>query len=135
MAARIVCGRIWRITTCTRPVLVRSLWSSHATCATDKVTHTGQYWEDEDARNTRFVNKSKQVNEQFAINLLNEEPISVVKGNHVWCDGGDEPLGHPKVYINLDKPGVHDCGYCGKKFVYESFADQVDGNKITYNVN
>nr|CAH7751412.1 unnamed protein product [Callosobruchus chinensis] len=26
------------------------------------------------------------------------------------------PLGIPKVYINLDKPGNHACGYCGLRF-------------------
>ena len=29
-----------------------------------------------------------QVNEQFAINLVAEEPPVVVKGTHTWCDGG-----------------------------------------------
>ena len=31
---------------------------------------------------------SLQVNEQFAINLVAEEPVVVVKGRHTWCDGG-----------------------------------------------
>ena len=26
-------------------------------------------------------------------------------------------LGHPKVYINLDKPEINVCGYCGQRFV------------------
>lgn len=30
---------------------------------------------------------------------------------------GNETLGHPKVYINLDKPEINVCGYCGKRFV------------------
>ena len=25
---------------------------------------------------------------------------------------GGGPLGHPKIYINLDKPGPHPCSYC-----------------------
>ena len=58
-----------------------------------------------------------QVNEQFAISLLAEEPVVSVEGTHVWCDGGRGALGHPKVYINLDKPEINDCGYCGKRFV------------------
>lgn len=60
-----------------------------------------------------------QVNEQFAISLLAEEPVAVVKGSHTWCDGGRGALGHPKIYINLDKPEINDCGYCGKRFVAE----------------
>lgn len=60
----------------------------------------------------------------------------------VYCNGGDEHLGHPKVYINLvcirstsgaielpfewhclpfficqDKPGAHACNYCGLRFI------------------
>lgn len=30
----------------------------------------------------------------------------------IACFIGGGPLGHPKVYINLDKPGAHPCGYC-----------------------
>ena len=29
-----------------------------------------------------------QVNESFAINLVDEEPPTEVKGRAVWCDGG-----------------------------------------------
>ena len=47
-----------------------------------------------------------QVNEQFAIDLVAEEPVVVVENNHTWCDGGRGALGHPKVYINLDKPEI-----------------------------
>ncbi|CAO3625208.1 unnamed protein product [Cunninghamella blakesleeana] len=51
-----------------------------------------------------------------AIELIAEEPIRVVHQRIVSCDGGDGALGHPKVYINLDKPGAHACGYCGVRF-------------------
>ncbi len=30
---------------------------------------------------------------------------------------GNDALGHPKVYINLDKPEIGVCGYCGNRFV------------------
>ena len=40
----------------------------------------------------RLMKLLKQVNEKFAINLLGEEPISVVKGTHVWCDGGESTV-------------------------------------------
>lgn len=60
-----------------------------------------------------------QINQQFAIDLLAEEPVVVIRGTHTWCDGGRASLGHPKVYINLDKPEINDCGYCGKRFVAE----------------
>jgi NADH dehydrogenase (ubiquinone) Fe-S protein 6 len=45
------------------------------------------------------------------------EQAPVACEDHVtWCDGGHPAMGHPKVYINLDKAGTHACGYCGKRF-------------------
>lgn len=35
----------------------------------------------------------------------------------VSCDGGGGPLGHPKIFINTDKPEIATCGYCGLPFV------------------
>lgn len=73
-----------------------------------------------------------QVNEQFAINLLAEEPVVVIKGTHTWCDGGKGALGHPKVYINLDKPEINDCGYCGKRFVAEASKEHFKAETLIY---
>ncbi len=33
------------------------------------------------------------------------------------CDGGGGAAGHPKVFINTDKPEIATCGYCGLPFV------------------
>ncbi|KAF7491875.1 putative NADH dehydrogenase [ubiquinone] iron-sulfur protein 6 [Sarcoptes scabiei] len=83
----------------------------------DKETHTGQKFEENDYRLSRFLGgKLKKVNTRFAIDLINEIPPKAVKGRKVSCDGGGGPLGHPKVYINLDEPGNHTCGYCGLRF-------------------
>ncbi|KAL1931751.1 hypothetical protein VTP01DRAFT_9894 [Rhizomucor pusillus] len=57
-----------------------------------------------------------QPNSMAAIDLIAEEPIRFVSKRIVSCDGGGGALGHPKVYINLDKPGAHACGYCGIRF-------------------
>ncbi|KAG5676250.1 hypothetical protein PVAND_006099 [Polypedilum vanderplanki] len=81
-----------------------------------EVTHTGQAWDEKDYRNVRFTNASKIVNKNWAINLIAEQPIIECTERVVWCDGGDARLGHPKVYINLDKPGAHSCGYCGLRY-------------------
>ena len=56
----------------------------------------------------------------------------VVRGNHTWCDGGNDALGHPKVYINLDKPEISDCGYCGKRFLAEANKEQFKNEKLEY---
>ena len=83
----------------------------------EPVGHTGQKFGPIDRRSARFLLRDKQVNPNFAIDMVNEvEPIEI-DGNHVFCDGGDPALGHPKVYINLDKPGSHTCGYCGLRYV------------------
>ncbi|CAO1338689.1 unnamed protein product [Diamesa hyperborea] len=82
----------------------------------DEVTHTGQVYDPKDYRNVRFTNAAKIVNKNWAINLIEETPIIECKDRIVACDGGDEHLGHPKVYINLDKPGAHSCGYCGLRY-------------------
>ncbi|XP_027724791.1 NADH dehydrogenase [ubiquinone] iron-sulfur protein 6, mitochondrial isoform X2 [Vombatus ursinus] len=65
----------------------------------EKITHTGQ------------------VNENFAVDLIAEQPVTKVESRVISCDGGGGALGHPKVYINLDKETkTGTCGYCGLQF-------------------
>jgi NADH dehydrogenase (ubiquinone) Fe-S protein 6 len=52
----------------------------------------------------RFINKEKQINPRFAIDLINEVAPAEEKTSIVSCDGGGGPTGHPKVYINLVCP-------------------------------
>lgn len=85
----------------------------------EKVTHTGQVFEKDDYRNARFVSRVREVNDNWAITLIDQVPPTSVKERIIACDGGGGPLGHPKVYINLDKPGNHTCGYCGLRFYKE----------------
>ncbi|XP_072937127.1 NADH dehydrogenase [ubiquinone] iron-sulfur protein 6, mitochondrial [Epargyreus clarus] len=83
----------------------------------DTVIHTGQQWDSDDYRLVRFTNAPKQVNQNWAVNLIAAVPPKEVTQRVVWCDGGSGPEGHPRVYINLDKPGDHSCGYCGLRFI------------------
>uniref|UniRef100_UPI00398F0250 NADH dehydrogenase [ubiquinone] iron-sulfur protein 6, mitochondrial isoform X1 n=1 Tax=Pristiophorus japonicus TaxID=55135 RepID=UPI00398F0250 len=110
-----------------RKRLLPEPWASPATAALltsistlragEKVTHTGQVFEEDDYRQVRFVGRQKEVNESFAIHLVAEEPVTEVTDRVVSCDGGGGALGHPKVYINLDKDTkVGTCGYCGLRF-------------------
>ncbi|KAM6103813.1 NADH dehydrogenase [ubiquinone] iron-sulfur protein 6, mitochondrial isoform 1-T1 [Theristicus caerulescens] len=81
------------------------------------VTHTGQVYEEKDYRRVRFVGRQKEVNKNFAIDLIAEQPVSEVESRVISCDGGGGALGHPKVYINLDKDTkTGTCGYCGLQF-------------------
>jgi NADH dehydrogenase (ubiquinone) Fe-S protein 6 len=81
-----------------------------------KPSHTGQVWHEQDYRNSRFVGMFRQINPRFAIDLVNSVPPKMVSERVVVCDGGHGALGHPRIYINLDKPGAHACGYCGLRF-------------------
>ncbi|GAA5854950.1 hypothetical protein JCM8547_002319 [Rhodosporidiobolus lusitaniae] len=51
-----------------------------------------------------------------AIELIQEEPIRLVQGRVAACDGGGGALGHPRIFINLDKKGPHGCTYCGIRY-------------------
>jgi NADH dehydrogenase (ubiquinone) Fe-S protein 6 len=37
----------------------------------------------------------------------------------ICCDGGQDGLGHPAVYYNLDETNEVVCGYCGKRYIRE----------------
>ncbi|KAE8356691.1 zinc-finger domain-containing protein [Aspergillus coremiiformis] len=54
-----------------------------------------------------------------AIELIHKQPVSWTKKRVVSCDGGGGPLGHPRIYINTDKPEIATCGYCGLPFAHE----------------
>ena len=48
----------------------------------------------------------------------------VVTTWRVSCDGGEGSLGHPRVWLSLDRgSGEVECGYCDKKFVHSSKSD------------
>ncbi|XP_042654166.1 NADH dehydrogenase [ubiquinone] iron-sulfur protein 6, mitochondrial isoform X2 [Tyto alba] len=94
---------------CLRP-LCRSLRSRPVAAAVRpygvRVSATGE-----------LVTHTGQVNKNFAIDLIAEQPVSEVESRVVSCDGGGGALGHPKVYINLDKDTkTGTCGYCGLQF-------------------
>lgn len=52
------------------------------------------------------------------------EPTEIihVDGETVACDGGEWPLGHPRVFLNMKGRGQIDCPYCGRRFVLEAGA-------------
>uniref|UniRef100_A0A8C9MV67 NADH dehydrogenase [ubiquinone] iron-sulfur protein 6, mitochondrial n=1 Tax=Serinus canaria TaxID=9135 RepID=A0A8C9MV67_SERCA len=78
---------------------------------------TFQVYDEKDYRRVRFVGRQKEVNKNFAIDLIAEQPVSQVESRVISCDGGGGALGHPKVYINLDKETkTGTCGYCGLQF-------------------
>ncbi|XP_063306651.1 NADH dehydrogenase [ubiquinone] iron-sulfur protein 6, mitochondrial [Pelobates fuscus] len=97
----------------------RLVWRAYTAKSStgEPVTHTGQVFDEHDYRKVRFVGRQKEVNESFAINLIAEQPVNEAEDRIVSCDGGGGALGHPRVYINLDKETkTGTCGYCGLQF-------------------
>lgn len=44
----------------------------------------------------------------------------------VSCDGGEGALGHPRVWLSLNRvTGYVECPYCDKLYVHRGFADEV----------
>jgi NADH dehydrogenase (ubiquinone) Fe-S protein 6 len=54
-----------------------------------------------------------------AIELVHKQPVRWTHDRVVACDGGGGPEGHPRVFINTDKPEIATCGYCGLPFANE----------------
>ncbi|KAK4541097.1 hypothetical protein LTR36_008322 [Oleoguttula mirabilis] len=54
-----------------------------------------------------------------AIDLIHKQPVRWTKARSVSCDGGGGPLGHPRIFINVDKPQICMCNYCGLPFAHE----------------
>ncbi|XP_076043338.1 NADH dehydrogenase (ubiquinone) 13 kDa A subunit [Oratosquilla oratoria] len=104
--------------TCSPLKLVRAVHTT--TINHDVPTHTGQDWNEDDARQARFTYNPRQTNTRWAMDLIKEVPPKVVNTRIAICEGhGTGPLGHPKIYINVDKPGVHSCIYCGLRYTKE----------------
>ncbi|CEF65612.1 NADH dehydrogenase [ubiquinone] iron-sulfur protein 6, mitochondrial [Strongyloides ratti] len=97
----------------------------------DEKTHTGQAWDQSDYRLQRFHTAEKMVNPNIAMDLIAQVPSTPCEENVVSCDGGHPALGHPKVFINLDKPGNHACGYCGQRF-YNTHVTKEEHKNINY---
>jgi len=56
---------------------------------------------------------------QAAIDLIHKQPVRWTHSRIVECDGGGGPLGHPRIFINTDKPQICMCTYCGLPFANE----------------
>lgn len=56
-----------------------------------------------------------------------KEPTEIITVAEVVvaCDGGGGPLGHPRVYLNMEAAGLIDCPYCGRRYVLDQAAARV----------
>merc|ERR1711939_1010139 len=62
-----------------------------------------------------------------AIELIHKQPVRWVDAKTVACDGGGGPLGHPKVFINLDKQKLGQCPYCSRLHTQAKHVDELLG--------
>jgi NADH dehydrogenase (ubiquinone) Fe-S protein 6 len=68
---------------------------------------------------------AKQPRPYSAIELIHKQPVRWTDKRVVSCDGGGGPLGHPKIFINVDKPQINMCTYCGLPFVSDIYGRYV----------
>lgn len=61
-----------------------------------------------------------------AIELIHKQPVRWSHDKMVSCDGGGGPLGHPRIFINLDKPQINVCTYCGLPFANEKHRSHLE---------
>ncbi|KAI9720347.1 MAG: hypothetical protein M1828_005731 [Chrysothrix sp. TS-e1954] len=54
-----------------------------------------------------------------AMELIHKQPVRWTHSKQVSCDGGGGPLGHPRIFINVQKPQICMCTYCGVPFANE----------------
>ena len=54
--------------------------------------------------NCECVYTSCQVNPRFAINLVAEEPVVIIDGNHTYCDGGQLHVLCRGIALQIEKP-------------------------------
>ncbi|KAI3379753.1 hypothetical protein SNEBB_009747 [Seison nebaliae] len=101
----------------------------------DQKSHTAKPWSPDDYRRVRFLGKEKLINPHFAIDMIAEEPIVLVEDNRqiIFSDSGNK-LGHPRVYLNLERGQLQTCGYSGVRFIHKSAykSDEHGECTITY---
>jgi uncharacterized Zn-finger protein len=56
-----------------------------------------------------------------------EPEVIEVERSRIACDGGGGPLGHPRVWLQIDpEKGWVECGYCDRKYVLKRDAAEAD---------
>jgi len=54
--------------------------------------------------------------------------IVQVSIRRVVCDGGEGPLGHPRVWLEIGSAGFVDCPYCDRRFVLAEASEEGVGH-------
>ncbi|KAI5298851.1 hypothetical protein KEM56_003726, partial [Ascosphaera pollenicola] len=67
-----------------------------------------------------------------AMELIHRQPVRWTHDKIVACDGGGGPLGHPKIFINTDKPQIVYCEYCGNPYANEHNREAIAAGEPSY---
>ncbi|PNP47675.1 lactobacillus shifted protein [Trichoderma gamsii] len=54
-----------------------------------------------------------------AMELVHKVPVTWTHDRIVTCSGGGGASGHPRIFINTDKPEIASCNYCGTPYANE----------------
>jgi uncharacterized Zn-finger protein len=60
---------------------------------------------------------------QDEVYLVEGHEVVVTSSLDVSCDGGNGPLGHPRIYMTLERGGEVTCKYCGRRYVSAGHPD------------
>jgi len=52
--------------------------------------------------------------------LVDDREVVLTSDLHVRCDGGNGPLGHPAVFMTLEKDGEVTCKYCDRRYIHSN---------------
>ncbi|KKA31037.1 hypothetical protein TD95_002967 [Thielaviopsis punctulata] len=66
-----------------------------------------------------------------AMALVHEQPVRWTHDKVAVCDGGVGPAGHPRIFINTDKPKICVCNYCGTPFANEHHRKHIEAQPET----
>jgi NADH dehydrogenase (ubiquinone) Fe-S protein 6 len=58
--------------------------------------------------------------------LVDDREVVITDAMYVRCDGGNGPLGHPAVFMTLEKEGDIVCKYCGRRYVHAGHPHAAD---------
>ncbi|KAL2886374.1 Lactobacillus shifted protein [Ceratocystis lukuohia] len=68
-----------------------------------------------------------------AMALIHEQPVQWTHDKIVVCDGGvnSASAGHPRIFINTDKPKICVCNYCGTPYANEHHRKHIEAQPKT----
>ncbi|PHH63571.1 hypothetical protein CDD81_5663 [Ophiocordyceps australis] len=61
-----------------------------------------------------------------AMVMVHKQPVRWTHSRVVACDGSGGSSGHPRIFINTDKPEIAVCNYCGLPFANEHHREHLE---------